>query len=370
MARETEFFMANKPDDTSQTEFVAAIDFGSRSAGLTLYVHQNGRRLTQKPSIKIKCSLAEGMDDKHHSIKEKNKKKALLAAEIFQTLLAGKQVPEETLAKLGLSAADLAELKKDVDALAFSISGRKVEKVYALATAALRDAQAAGKESDFIKELPKTLGHPLHIVSGEAEAEFQAHGIYSKIPNAKGVVGDLGGGSLELAELDGKGLAPGKTMSLKRGFLRLQSLTDGMASWQDQAQTIRAVLKNDLNAGEADGIKYENVENFFMAGSSWRIVSTILTQRTGRKGATEIEWKAAQDELAKMTAQGADYFKAADIKNIVRGRETELAFAAVALETVLQRINPEKLVAPQTNIRDGIIHALMTGAAIFKQTFG
>ena len=63
-----------------------------------------------------------------------------------------------------------------------------------LATAAVRDAED-GRE--FCASGERGPAQP-HIVSGEEEARLSALGVISGIPDADGVIGDLGGGSLEL----------------------------------------------------------------------------------------------------------------------------------------------------------------------------
>ncbi len=68
----------------------------------------------------------------------------------------------------------------------------------------------------------------MRIIDGSEEARLSAAGVLAGIREADGVVGDLGGGSVELVRVDaGGGSAPiGAGVSLPLGPLRLAELGD------------------------------------------------------------------------------------------------------------------------------------------------
>ncbi|MFX8708221.1 hypothetical protein ABTM42_20215, partial [Acinetobacter baumannii] len=86
------------------------------------------------------------------------------------------------------------------------------------ATAAVRDARNGAQFLDQVA----ALGFAPRLLSGLQEAETSAHGVLGAFPGAKGVVGDLGGGSLELVDIDGDACRHGVSMPL--GTLRLAAL--------------------------------------------------------------------------------------------------------------------------------------------------
>src|SRR5690606_13671869 len=70
-----------------------------------------------------------------------------------------------------------------------------------VATAAVRDAS----NGPALVARAAALGLAVRTLSGEEESATSALGLLSGIPGADGIVGDLGGGSLELARVrDGK----------------------------------------------------------------------------------------------------------------------------------------------------------------------
>src|SRR6202040_2619510 len=75
-----------------------------------------------------------------------------------------------------------------------------VQKVFAIATAACRDAKNGRAFIRFAERILKT---EIEVLSGSREAELTALGVISGVHRADGVVGDLGGGSLELVDIRG-----------------------------------------------------------------------------------------------------------------------------------------------------------------------
>src|SRR6201996_3385140 len=76
--------------------------------------------------------------------------------------------------------------------------GLKVEHRDAVATAAARDASNG---AEFIARAERAWGGPVRILAGEDEARIAAEGVVAGIPDADGLVADLGGGSLDMVSV-------------------------------------------------------------------------------------------------------------------------------------------------------------------------
>ncbi|MBN8907822.1 MAG: Ppx/GppA family phosphatase, partial [Rhodospirillales bacterium] len=86
-----------------------------------------------------------------------------------------------------------------------------------LATAAVRDAENG---PDFVATLQARLpGVPIRVLSGVEEADFSAEGMLCGIPNANGILADIGGGSLEVVRLEAG--TRGLSQTLRLGVIRL-----------------------------------------------------------------------------------------------------------------------------------------------------
>src|SRR5215204_4434994 len=132
---------------------------------------------------------------------------------------------EKTLCGLGREVQSTGLLAPDAVAKALTALRRfralcrvmKVGRVHAIATAACRDASNG---PDFIAKAGRICGCPIEILSGPREAQLSALGVVSGIHSPDGIVGDLGGGSLELIDVRKNRVHSGVTLPL--GSLALQ----------------------------------------------------------------------------------------------------------------------------------------------------
>src|SRR3546814_5136480 len=81
---------------------------------------------------------------------------------------------------------------------------------------------ANGRE--VVAEAERCWGQPVSVLTGAGEGQRSAWGVVAGIPEADGLMGDLGGGSLELVELD-KGRR-GRHVTLPLGPLRLMARSE------------------------------------------------------------------------------------------------------------------------------------------------
>ncbi|MCX7317449.1 MAG: exopolyphosphatase, partial [Hyphomicrobiales bacterium] len=152
---------------------VAIIDIGSNSVRLVAY-----EGLTRAPSAifneKALCGLGRGVKTTGR-LADEAMDKALAALRRFRVL------------------SDIMQIKD----------------LTVIATAAARDA-SNGEE--FLKVCKEVTRRPVQLISGRREAELSALGVISGIQNPNGLVGDMGGGSLELIDVVGDRLGEGMTL--------------------------------------------------------------------------------------------------------------------------------------------------------------
>jgi exopolyphosphatase/guanosine-5'-triphosphate,3'-diphosphate pyrophosphatase len=138
----------------------------------------------------------------------------------------------------------------------------RVSHVTVLATAAARDAEN-GK--DFLQAAAAACGYPIELLTGEREAALSAQGIISGFHEPDGVVGDLGGGSLELMDVAGRVTSSGVTLPL--GGLTLRDLS---ASSTKKAQKIaRDALARAVPLAALEG------RTFYAIGGTWRALARL-----------------------------------------------------------------------------------------------
>ncbi len=131
-----------------------------------------------------------------------------------------------------------------------------------LATAAVRDASNG---ADFLKAV-RAIGFKPQVISGEEEAMLAAEGVLSGIPDADGIIGDLGGGSLELADVYGGKVRDG--VSLPLGVLRIGPADAETEKWL-RKELQRARWRQPALRSEGQG------RPFYMVGGSWRALARL-----------------------------------------------------------------------------------------------
>lgn len=177
---------------------------------------------------------------------------------------------EKALCGLGSEIAVTGKLSKKGRLLAMDSICRFVKiaenmdlkRLHVFATAAVREAQD-GKR--FVEKLAEKFGYLVEILSGNREAYLSALGVISAFPKAIGMVCDLGGGSLELANVR-KGEVK-ELASLPMGSLRFKSLTE--VNREDLEQEI------DKQLSTISWIKRLEGNTLFAIGGAWRSLARL-----------------------------------------------------------------------------------------------
>ena len=283
---------------------------------------------------------------------------------------------EKVTAKLGREIAATGTLAEEATALALRglarfallLADLGIRDVETVATAAVRDA-ANGPA--FVAESQK-LGLSPRVLSGEEEALLSAHGVIGAFPDARGVVADLGGGSLELVRVEGGRTEGASTLPL--GTLRLPDHRKGNRA-QMRKSLDKAIRKAgwDLaaNAPEQNGALY-------CVGGTWRAMAVYAMAAQGYPLSDPhgfaIDAAAAQALAASLAASEGEALKARE--RISSMRAEKLPDAAVLLQALLARLAPEKVVFSSWGLREGLLYdrlpehgkaqdPLLAGVAVF-----
>jgi len=138
-----------------------------------------------------------------------------------------------------------------------------VKQLELVATAAVREATDG---EDFAALIKKQTGYPVKILTGDEESKAAALGMLSGVPSADGILGDLGGGSLDLMELKQGGF--GRCGTLPLGHLRLSEDAKGSPA------KARSIVANQFNT--MPWIKDMEGRTFFAVGGSLRAIARIF----------------------------------------------------------------------------------------------
>jgi exopolyphosphatase / guanosine-5'-triphosphate,3'-diphosphate pyrophosphatase len=217
----------------------------------------------------------------------------------------------------------------------------KIKQSYVVATAAIRDAEDG---PEFVREVGR-IGFDCRILSAEQEARLAGEGVLSGIPEAQGVVGDLGGGSLELVEV-GSGRAE-EGISLPLGVLRLRADDEGERAAR---KALKTALKNSPLRERGRG------RPFTMVGGSWRALARI-------------DMRATDFPLPITHQYRMKPGRAKELRKLVRSLDPKLAdaaapprlatspVAAVLLELLVDELEPSQLIVSTYGIREGLLYS-------------
>ena len=267
---------------------------------------------------------------------------------------------EKTLCGLGREVQTTGLLAPDAVAKALTSLRRfralcrvmKVGRVYAIATAACRDATNG---PDFIAKAERICGVRIEILSGPREAKLSALGVISGIHKPDGIVGDLGGGSLELIDVQGNRVRSGVTLPL--GSLALQDLS------HKSLKRAERIVRNDLS--EVAQLKTGRGRSFYAVGGTWRALARIHILQSGYPLRVMHGYSIpAPDALdfARRLRRLAAANMLADIEVVADARRPLLTYAALVLEYIIRVAKPKTIVFSTFGVREGLLYSMLPQA--------
>jgi exopolyphosphatase/guanosine-5'-triphosphate,3'-diphosphate pyrophosphatase len=296
------------PDDRFRQSDAAVIDVGSNSVRL-VYYRLEGRAVWTVFNEKVLAGLGRDL------------------------ATTGKLAPDGVETAL----AALTRFKALLDAGGPS-------KVYAAATAAVRDA-TDGKA--FRRRVKAETGLDLRVLTGEEEATFAAMGVIAGAPDARGLVGDLGGASLELVRLD-QG-EPGDGVTLPLGPFSFGERFD--------AARVRAAVAEELDSVD-DSFRADTLN---AVGGAWRSLAILHMRMTEYPLEIVHQYDLTRREVLELTRIVSQQSKMSldRIEGISKRRLETLPHAAVVLEGLVERLDIKKVVLSAYGLREGLLYEAM-----------
>ena len=265
---------------------------------------------------------------------------------------------EKVMCALGRGIARTGRLNPDGVELAFANLQRfvalaralKVDHLAIIATAAVREASDG---EAFAAEAERQCGVPVRIIPGSEEARLSAAGVLAGIREADGVVGDLGGGSVELVRVDSGARTPiGAGVSLPLGPLRLAELDDNRKA---VAETIERGIAGAPVLREAAG------KSLYLVGGAWRAIARLHMEQTQYPLHIIHEYtiarRAAEGFLEMMAGQSRRSLER--IASINRRRLEVVPIAAAILRQLIAAGRPERIVFSAFGLREGYADGLL-----------
>lgn len=264
---------------------------------------------------------------------------------------------EKVLCGLGAGLGQTGRLSPDGWARALAalhrfvaLAGRmQLSGLIAVATAAVRDAADGAA---FCDQVEAETGLQLHVATGTEEARLSAKGVLLGWPNAEGLVCDMGGASMELAQVAGGEVLSSSTSPL--GPLQIADIAPGPKRTKEIRRQLKALARRVPATGG----------RLFLVGGSWRAIARLDMERVGyplkvlhgyQPPVTQLvetlKWigQRPQAELTALTGTSAQ-------------RLSLVPAATDVLAELLARIAPDRVAISAYGLREGLLYRQMPEA--------
>lgn len=219
-----------------------------------------------------------------------------------------------------------------------------VTRVHAIATAAVREAKNG---TAFVREAEQRCDLRIQVLSGEEEARISALGVLSAFPAADGIMADLGGASVELAELDAGQIRAHETFPL--GPLR--SRNGQLTGLGDDAAVVDDITRSGW-------IAQTRGKRFYAVGGAWRALAQIHMTRRNYPlrvvHAYAIPAREAREFMTMIAGLGRRTLRR--IPGVDRRRIEVMPYAATLLTQLLAAAQAEEIVFSAFGVREGCLY--------------
>jgi exopolyphosphatase/guanosine-5'-triphosphate,3'-diphosphate pyrophosphatase len=260
---------------------------------------------------------------------------------------------EKSFCRLGAGLAETGELSAESFARAVAAVRRfravadamGVGTVDAIATEAVR---RASNGDQLVAAIAREAGLAVRILTGVEEAHYAALGVVAGFVQPAGLVGDMGGGSLEVVEILRDHVGE-RSVSLPLGALPAQSLL--AAGGRDAKRHVDALLKAGLPPALTQPV-------FYAVGGGWRAFARVhmaatsapvrvahgyaLDARDARAFAAKI-WRLPEQRVAALAGVPAR-------------RIPTMRASALILDRVLKHLASERVVFSALGVREGWLY--------------
>ena len=166
-----------------------------------------------------------------------------------------------------------------------------------------------------------------------------------------GIVGDLGGGSLELIDVHGAHVRHGLTLPL--GGLALADIAG--KSMKKAERFVEETLDDVDMLEEGEG------RTFYAVGGTWRALARLHMWQTGYPFHVMHNYRIGAREALEFArlVHRVDTETLSKIEVVSAARRPLLAYAALVMEQLVRAIKPKEVVISVLGVREGLLYSLL-----------
>ena len=289
----------------------AIIDIGSNS--IRLVVYQGPERL---PAILFNEKVLAGLG---------------------RSLVVNNTIDAEAMARARVALSRFASVAREM----------AVDVTRTVATAAVRDAS----NGDELIAIAEALGLEVELLSGEQEANAAGMGVLSGIPDADGIVGDLGGGSLELVRVVAGAVTDRASFPL--GVLRISALRNARKGALQR--TVSRLLT------EAGWKGRGRMLPLYLVGGSWRGLARLDMELTQYPLPIIHQYAMAPERIMRLrrTIAHVSRSRLKATPGLSSGRVPTLGDAAALLSILVEELRSTGTIVSAFGLREGLLYGAL-----------
>ena len=226
--------------------------------------------------------------------------------------------------------------------------GMGITPLTAVATAAVREASDG---MNFRDEVLRETGVKIWVIDGREEARLSAQGVLLGWPGSYGLVCDIGGSSMELADLaEGR---VGRRVTSALGPLKLREIKGGKKAVKAYVKETMAQLHSEMEG--------EKAMRLFLVGGSWRAIARIDMERRGYPLTVLHEYRMSSQNVS-LTQSYIEATNPEVVRNragISADRMALVPIAIVVLRELVKAFRPKDITVSSYGIREGMLYEQM-----------
>ncbi len=222
-----------------------------------------------------------------------------------------------------------------------------VSPLVAVATAAMREAHDG---PEFVAEIRADTGLMITVIDGEEEARLSGQGVLLGWPEAEGLMCDIGGSSMEVAEISHGEIGRRATSAL--GPLKLADVPGGQKGLRRYIRSETSALAEDVPV---------TGKRLYLVGGSWRAFARLDMLRRGYPLAVLHEYQMTRAQI-RTTIDWIENHNLAELQQqtgISSARMSLVPRAIEVLRALLSTFRPSDIAISSYGIREGLLYEQM-----------
>jgi exopolyphosphatase/guanosine-5'-triphosphate,3'-diphosphate pyrophosphatase len=222
-----------------------------------------------------------------------------------------------------------------------------VAKTHVVATAAVREAEDGAA---FVAEIEQEFGLRIRVLSGQEEARFAGFGVLHGNNDRDGLVGDLGGGSLELVVLDDGEVTEWATLPI--GTLRLAQ--------SESMEHLRGRIDGAM--ATVPWLRAMRGRSLYLVGGAWRSLARVHMAHNNYPLKIIDNYEATPSTIRSvsrlLTNQSPESLRHLD--GVSPRRAGSLPVGSLVLRRLLALAQPSRVVFSAHGLREGVLYDSLT----------